>query len=735
MNKFPITLLSGALSLFSASYSFADSDADTEVLEQITIIGSSEDLVTLSGSATLLDEESIAEFDATDLNDLLTMAPGVYIRYEDGYGLRPNIGIRGVTSDRSQKITIMEDGILISPAPYTAPAAYYIPNVNRMQNLELVKGPAAIKHGPHTIGGALNLVTASTSSKPEGLLSATYGSDNYYKLRATHSNTPESLGGQWSYHIDALTFGADGFKELENGDNTGFVRNDINAKVQWRSAQDAELQQTVTLKLGYADEDSDETYLGLTDADFDQDPNQRYAASELDNFTSEHRQVHLLHDIFLSPNLGLSTRAYYNRFDRAWNKFDGFLDAEGNRSIAAQTVLANPEIFTTYVSALRGEQDTTAIPGIVIDVTNNDRSYGSQGLSMVADYSFDTGKIEHILEAGIRYHHDYVERHHKVKGYNMESGSLVFDGIQDRTPKALNEASSTAIAVFIHDEMSFDNWTINAGVRFESIDGEFDNGLTETKTERSQSVVAPGLGAYYQLTDTWGVLAGVYKGFSPAGPSSDESVDPEESINYEYGVRYRNGSQSLDAIGFFSDYSNLIGRCRASDSNCTVGDEFNGGEVEVAGLELTAADELKLANFLVPIEFVYTYTESAFQTSFESGFSQWGTVRASDELPYLPQHQARLNLGLEQDAWQLVGSIKYTDRSREVPGQGAFDSALSTESHTTLDLSAAWQALDDLNLKLIVENITDEQVIVSRRPFGARPSQPRSIKANMTWEF
>ena len=129
--------------LSMAFHPIADAaQADSKISKQkqieiISIFGQSQQLNTETGSAYYLNEEQLEQFEFDDIHRILQTVPGVYIREEDGYGLRPNIGLRGATTERSSKITIMEVGILIAPAPYAAPAAYYFPNSARMTGIEV----------------------------------------------------------------------------------------------------------------------------------------------------------------------------------------------------------------------------------------------------------------------------------------------------------------------------------------------------------------------------------------------------------------------------------------------------------------------------------------------------------------------------------------------------------------------------------------------------------------------
>ena len=140
------------------------------VFERMRVVGTPEKQDHATGSVHYLDQERLARQDYENIHRTLTQVPGVNVRDEDGYGLRPNIGMRGSGVERSANITLMEDGVLIAPAPYSAPAAYYFPTAGRMEGIEVSKGSASIRQGPRTNGGVLNMISSSIPGEHRRIL-------------------------------------------------------------------------------------------------------------------------------------------------------------------------------------------------------------------------------------------------------------------------------------------------------------------------------------------------------------------------------------------------------------------------------------------------------------------------------------------------------------------------------------------------------------------------------------
>ena len=710
-----------------------------DFIERMQIIGHGNKLRTEAGSATLIGETELEKFKFDDITRILYNVPGINIREEDGFGLRPNIGFRGATPERSKKITVMEDGILIGPAPYSAPAAYYFPMMSKMTSLEVFKGPAATKYGPNTVAGALNLNTRSVPDAQEGMIDLSFGSDGYSKVHGFYGNTFGDLG----ILLEGINMQSDGFKTLDstnvNGnDDTGFDKNDIMAKFRYDLTTGA-VEHTFGLKLSYADEISNESYLGLTDEDFHKSPNRRYSASQLDKMDWEHQQVQFTH-FMQTKNFDVTTHVYRNDFKRSWFKINGFKGGLVSRDL--QGILANPEddVNARFYQVLTGQVDSLQEHEKII-LGDNAREYYSQGIQ--SDLFFDLNLLgfEHKFNAGIRFHQDQIERNHITDAFHMRSAQLVSDG-SGQVETSTNREKTDAISVFFKDTINYKSLDVTVGVRGEFIDSTYQNRKAGEESDwhkKSSHIWLPSLSAFYTLSDNAGILFGVHQGFVPTSPKEGPEIDIEKSINYEFGGRYNNGNANIEAVVFYNDMDNLKESCSfsaASSCGDSLDKEFNAGEVDVYGLELTAGYSVALTKQIdLPISVVYTYTDSEFKNTFSSDFPMWGDIEAGDSVPYLPENQLTLNIGLTAEQWDINLIARYVDEMLEASGNDVILSDVTTESYAVVDLSASYYLGNYGKVYVKADNLLETEEVISRRPYGARPSKPQQVFVGYQYNF
>jgi Fe(3+) dicitrate transport protein len=695
--------------------------------EPIEVLVAGSRVARAPGSVQVIKSSQLERFEYDDPHQALLQVPGVYVRQEDGFGLRPNISIRGGNPDRSKKLTLMEDGVLFGPAPYSAPAAYYFPLLTRMQSIQVVKGPSAVAYGPQTVGGAINFITRSIPAVPRGGLDLALGAFGHRKAHAHFGASTEQFG----FLVEGVHLHNTGFKELASGADTGFSRNEWMVKGSYLLDPWAKATQQFEVKLGYSDEVSNETYLGLTDSDFQLNPNRRYPSSSLDQMRN-HRNSLVLSHVLSAPTLGvkLTNRLYRHNYERAWRKLNRF----GGSSLAE--VLRDPEspASAEYYAILTGKADSVTA-GQELWIGPNDRRFVSQGLQSTLELKATTGDFHHSLLAGARLHQDSIARHHSERAYVMLEGELV---PQDTATvvTTVNEASTVALAAHMLDAISWRSLTLTPGIRIELIDSELDDRLTREISNNSLVAWMPGAGAYYALLPEFGLLAGVHRGFSPP-PAGRVDADPEYSLNYEAGARLSTDGAGAEVIGFYNDYTNLTNICTFS-GGCASADldrQFDAGEARVYGFEAYLTHDAQLARTHFPVTLAYTYSRGSFQSDFVSADPIYGSVERGDELPYLPRHQLVATLAVEWSHSGAQVAAHYSSAMREEAGREPLDTAWAADDRFSLDVGSKVMPTKWWTVYGNVRNLLDTQRITSHRPFGARPNAPRWVQVGTKLSF
>lgn len=690
-----------------------EDDAEDED-DGVRIVGSVRQASRMGGSAQVVGKQALETYEYDDVHRALDAVSGVYARDEDGAGLRPNIGLRGTSPERSSKITLMEDGILLAPAPYAAPPAYFFPLTTRMVGVEVIKGPGTLMYGPNTVGGAINLVTRSI---PRGAKAEIDVSTGRFGRDKTHAWAGWG-GDRFGALIEWAQIDSDGFKELDGGGPTGFNKREAMAKLRWQSDPNAENFHRLELKLSWSDEHSDETYLGLSQADFDATPYRRYAASALDNMQWWRTGAQLAYTFERGEHFRLRAVAYRTDFSRDWLKLNRI---QGRPSL--RDTLRDPEgAGAIDVAVLAGDEDSNARNPLRIG--NNGRTYYTQGVDVTARYALKTENVAQTIRAGLRVHQDQVRRDHDEGSFAMVGGQL--REVEPRAFTTRNEENALAFSGHLMDEVEIaERLIVTPVARIEAILTDFEDRSTGVTRNNTIAAILPGLGAVYRFTPELSALAGVHRGFTPVSPRSGDFAEPESSINFEYGGRFISEATRAEVIGFYNIYDNLLVSCTQS-AGCLpedFGRQFNGGALDVYGVEVLFAQALRLAKGVrAQLELNYTLTVTDIDNSFVDPVL--GEAEPGDALPYLPVHQGRLGLGVWMGPVNLSPAVRYVGEMRDLAGQGEIPANERIPDQLVVDVAANWRIWQGLTLYGRVDNATNNAYIASRRPFGIRPGAP-----------
>ncbi len=662
----------------------------------------------LPGALTILDAATLSGSQVFTATEALRKVPGVNVRDEEGFGLRPNIGIRGLNPTRSSKVLLLEDGVPFTIAPYGDNASYYHPPIERFESVEVLKGSGQIAYGPVTVGGIVNYVTPDAPMHKAATARIAFGSRDY----ANVSGFAGTTAGRVGMSVDYMRKQGGGAR-----DNVYSRLDDFSGKLLVALATD----HTLTIKANYYGEHSTVTYSGLTEAEWAAEPRQNLFKN--DAFVGDRTGITATWRARFGSGLLLTTNVYQSSFNRDWWRQSSNSGQRPNdRSDEACGSMANLHTTCGNEGRLRQydfwgvEPRFRATPSIL-------------GLTSETDF-------------GVRVH---AERQDRLQ----ENGAtpIARDGVIVES----NARHNTAFSGFVQNRFLIGRVTVTPGLRVEEIRYQRTNRLTGIGGDTSLTQVLPGIGAAFAPSSALTIFGGLHRGFAP--PRTEDVIsnttgdvvelDAELSWDTELGVRYVGTGLSADAAFFRMDYENQI--VPASLAGGVGSTLTNGGETLHQGVELavrwdSAALTGRLHNLFTRV--AYTAVPTAKFTGVRySSVSGSSTLRITDNrLPYAPEQMLSLTMGYQHPAGldaqvELVHvSDQFGDDLNTVAPSPDGQRGLIA-ANTIWNAAASWTiARLHSSVFVTVKNVRDTLYIADRSR-GLLPGLPRLLQAGVRVRF
>ena len=685
-----------------------------DAIPTIVVVGNAQQQARIGGAASVVKADDIQNARAFNINEVLRRVPGVFAREEEGFGLRPNIGIRGLNPTRSTKVLLLEDGLPLAYSPYGDNASYYHPTIERFSSLEVLKGSAQIGFGPHTVGGVVNYLTPNPTPELSAKLRAATGTDGYAQVYGEVGNTFGADGAETGVLLQFVHKQAEGARA-----HMDFEVQDYNLKV----VQQLGAQQALTFKVSHYQEDSDVPYSGLTAAEYAANPRANPFVN--DKFQAERTGLSLVHHWALAELVQLDTALYHSEFHRDWWR-------QSSNSAQRPSDSSDPACAS---------------------MTNLLTNCGTEGrLRDYEVFGFEPRlAVGHRLgefKLGLRYQEEEQDRLqiNTDTATGRKPGTSINGGVREN-----NERDVEVLSWFIENSFTFGAVTVTPGVRHEDIDYSRSNNLNNAAGSSNVTETLAGLGATLQLVSGAVLFAGIHEGFSPPrvedvisnsnGTSID--LDSEQSLNSEIGIRYANDRNlSVEAALFRMDFANQI--VPASIAGGTGATLTSAGETLHGGAELMASWELDRdfsANVFNPfVNLSWTWVNDAEYTGVRTSSVTPGVSVHGNRLPYTPEHTlaltagVALHKGLRAQVELVHVAEMYSDdlNSRAVAANGQRG---LIPQYTVYNLSVNYRApASAWTVFLAGKNLTDKLFVVDMSR-GLIPGMQRTWQAGVEWQF
>lgn len=695
-----------AISAAGATHAQEPAVAERE-LPRVDVVGSGAAAQQAPGSAAVIEGRTLEESRVFNVNEALRKVPGVHVRDEEGVGLRPNIGMRGLNPTRSTKTLLLEDGLPLSFAPYGDNASYYHPPIDRYESIEVSKGSQVIRFGPQTAGGVVNYITPEPQKELGGSVGFAAGTRGYLNghVMVTGNGAIADI-----YHKQS-----DGARQ-----NMNSRLDDLNFKWAGQLNEDNRL----VLRATHFREDSQLTYSGMTQREFDL-LGARYNPFKNDFFNASRTGLSATHELKLDAGTRVLTSLYGAYFDRDWWRQASDTGSSGLNCLPA-TRNAGTALSATDLNGCQTQgrlrQYTTA--GIDSRIQKRHEAFGMAG----------------EFEAGVKYQHEVQDRRQEnytsYTNYLSRTGMAVGENQQRRT---------SAMSAFAANRfMVTERFAITPIVRVEHIRHERINFVNDTRGNSSFTEFVPGVGATYQLSPETQLYGGVHKGFSPprvedAINSTGGSVDlsAERSVNAELGLRSAPMKDvAFDVAVFRNDFSNLVqvGSIAGGSTSYQEGKALFQG-VEVAGQFDRLARAVE-GNLFARLS--WTWLPTAEQKSAFSSSAGAGTV--GNRLPYAPESLLTATLGYRAPKnWNARVEYVYVGRQYSDFDNTVTPAPTSNGQEGLIASYGIWNIVGNYTVGaatffIAAKNLTDETYIVDRTR-GIQVGMPRTVQAGMKYSF
>jgi iron complex outermembrane receptor protein len=199
-----------ALPAVAAQTAVAADDTTADTLAPIVVSDNRSREITspTPASIRIIDRTEIDASGAQNLADLLAGRAGIFVSDIFGDGSNASLDMRGFGNAANNNVLVTVDGRRLNPSSDNATLYLNSIDLDRVAQVEIVQGSAAILYGNMAVGGLINIITRKPGA-PEHRVAVGGGSYDGHEAKFDAS---ERLASGWGYRVNARLRDTDNYR-------------------------------------------------------------------------------------------------------------------------------------------------------------------------------------------------------------------------------------------------------------------------------------------------------------------------------------------------------------------------------------------------------------------------------------------------------------------------------------------------------------------------------------------